>query len=93
VIQPSPKLSQASIVTGRSGPSRLHKAISTAPVSEAGTMPMRWLGGTRSTWRVSSMAWPSRALPSRERCDRPSDPMASLAGAQPGGLAHGPEEK
>jgi hypothetical protein len=40
VTQPSPKLSQASISTGRA-PSSDHIAISTAPVSEAGTMPMR----------------------------------------------------
>ena len=26
--------------------------------------------------RVSSIAWPSRALPSFERCERPSEPMA-----------------
>ena len=44
VTQPSPKLSQASRVTGRA-PSRVHSAISTAPVSEAGTMPMRCVGG------------------------------------------------
>ena len=40
LTQPSPKDSQASIVTGR-GPSSDHNAISTAPVSDAGTMPMR----------------------------------------------------
>ncbi len=56
-------------------------------------MPMRWLAGTRSTSRVSSMAWPSRALPSFERCERPSDPSARCSGPQPGGLAQGPEEK
>src|SRR5215213_6757224 len=40
VTQPSPNDSQAIIVTGL-GPSIDHIAISTAPVSEAGTMPMR----------------------------------------------------
>ncbi len=40
LTQPSPKDSQASMVTGRA-PSIDHSAISTAPVSEAGTMPMR----------------------------------------------------
>ena len=40
VTQPEPKLSQATMSTGRS-PSSDHIAISTAPVSEAGTMPMR----------------------------------------------------
>ncbi len=38
--QPSPNDSHASMVT-RLGPSSDHSAISTAPVSEAGTMPMR----------------------------------------------------
>jgi hypothetical protein len=40
LTQPSPNDSQASIVTGRA-PSSDHIAISTAPVSDAGTMPMR----------------------------------------------------
>jgi hypothetical protein len=40
VTQPSPKLSQATMSTPRV-PSNDHIAISTAPVSEAGTMPMR----------------------------------------------------
>jgi hypothetical protein len=34
----------------------LHIAISTAPVSDAGTIPIRWPAGTRSTLRVSSIA-------------------------------------
>jgi hypothetical protein len=38
--QVSPKLSQATMSTGRA-PSIDQSAISTAPVSEAGTMPMR----------------------------------------------------
>jgi hypothetical protein len=40
VTQPSPNDSQASMVTGRA-PSIDHSAISTAPVSDAGTMPTR----------------------------------------------------
>jgi hypothetical protein len=40
VIQPSPKLSQATMSVPRA-PSIDHIAISTAPVSDAGTMPMR----------------------------------------------------
>ena len=40
LTQPSPNDSQAIMVTGR-GPSIDHSAISTAPVSDAGTMPMR----------------------------------------------------
>src|ERR1700746_3838957 len=38
--QPSPKDSQAIMVTGRA-PSSDHSDISTAPVSDAGTMPIR----------------------------------------------------
>src|SRR5687768_17015941 len=64
-----------------------------APVSEAGTIPILWLAGTRNILRVRSMAWPSRALPSFERCERPSDPSARCSGPQPGGFAHGPDEK
>src|SRR5512146_1768466 len=40
VTQPSPNDSQASIVTGRA-PKSDHNANSTAPVSDAGTMPIR----------------------------------------------------
>jgi hypothetical protein len=40
VTQPAPKLSQASIVTGRA-PSSDHIAISIAPVSDAGTIASR----------------------------------------------------
>ena len=40
VTQSLPKLSKAMTWTGR-GPSIDHRAISTAPVSEAGTMPIR----------------------------------------------------
>src|SRR6185295_3794579 len=40
VTQSSEKLSQANRSTGR-GPSIDHSALSTAPVSEAGTMPQR----------------------------------------------------
>ena len=54
VIQPSPKLSHASRSTGRS-PSRFHIAISTAPVSDAGTMPSFQSSGMPSTWRDRSM--------------------------------------
>ena len=35
----------------------------------------------------------SLALPSLERWERPRLPVASLAAAQPGGFAQGPEEK
>jgi hypothetical protein len=33
------------------------------------------------------------ALPIVPRCDRPSAELSSFCGAQPGGLAQGPEEK
>src|SRR5207248_5550174 len=39
LTQPSPKDSQAMVVTGRA-PSSDHSAISTAPVSDAGTIPI-----------------------------------------------------
>ena len=55
VTQPSPKLSQASIVTGRA-PSIVHIAISTAPVSDPGTMPMRCVSGSRRISRIRSIA-------------------------------------
>ena len=92
VTQPSPKDSQASIVTGR-GPSSDQSAISTAPVSDAGTMPMRYAAGTCSTSRVRSMARLSLALPGFERWERPRTASRRACGFQPGRLAQGPEEK
>jgi len=56
-------------------------------------MPMRCVSGRRSSARISAIAWPSRALQSFERCERPSDSVASFSGPQPGGFAQGPEEK
>jgi hypothetical protein len=87
-----PKASQASAVTGR-GPSSDHIAISTAPVSDAGTIAMRWSGGTASTSRVRSMASFSRARLAAARCERPTRAPSSTAGDQPGRLAQGPVEK
>jgi len=54
VTQPSPKLSHASVVTPRA-PSIVHIAISKAPVSEPGTMPIRWVSGSASISRIRSM--------------------------------------
>src|SRR5688500_6551711 len=92
VTQPAPELSQASTVTGRA-PSIDHSAISTAPVSDAGTMPMRCVSGTPRILRVRSIEYLRRDLPSFDRCERPSTSSLSLSGVQPGRLAHGPEEK
>src|SRR3954447_3858466 len=39
------------------------------------------------------MASARRALPSAPRCERPSGSVCSKEALQPGGLAHGPEEK
>src|SRR3990167_5160454 len=69
-----------------------HMAISTAPVSEPGTMPIRKSSGTSSTWRVRSIASCRRALPSFDLCDRPRTAFWRFWGFQPGRLAHGPEE-
>src|SRR3546814_10813663 len=54
VTQPSPKLSHASSVVLRA-PSRDHIAISTAPVSEPGTMPIRCVSSTRSEEHTSEL--------------------------------------
>ena len=91
VTHPEPKLSQASRSVPRS-PSNDHMAISTAPVSEAGTMPIRYSTGTRRISRVRSIACASLDLPVFARCERPSAASASACGVQPGRLAHGPDE-
>src|SRR5262249_13609601 len=43
--------------------------------------------------RVLSIASFRRALPSFDRCERPSESSLRLSGFQPGRLAQGPEEK
>src|SRR3546814_11997990 len=70
-----------------------HIAISTAPVSEPGTMPIRCVSGTCKISRVRSIARFRRFLPILERCERPSDSVASKSADQPGGFAQGPEDK
>src|SRR3954451_8973505 len=92
VTQPSPKDSHEIVVTGRP-PSIDHIAISTAPVSEAGTMPIGKSAGTSSTARVSSMARLSFALPPSARCERPRNASLRAWSVQPGRLAQGPDEK
>ena len=91
VAQPALKLSHTSTSTPRL-PSSDHIAISKAPVSEPGTMPIRYSAGSRSSALVLSRASFSRALPSGERCERPRRALPSTAGVQPGRLAHGPDE-
>src|SRR3954447_24843000 len=88
----SPNDSQAIDVTLR-WPSIDQSAISIAPVSEAGTMPILNSLGTSSTSRVRSIASLSLPLPSFARCERPSAASLRLLGLQPGRFAHGPEEK
>src|SRR6516165_8804357 len=92
VSQPSPKDSQASTVTSRA-PRSDQSAISKAPVSDAGTIPMRYAAGTSSSSRVRSIARLSLALPNFDRCERPTAACASAERLQPGRLAQGPEEK
>ena len=92
VTQPAPKLSQASISVLRA-PRSDHIAISTAPVSEAGTIPMRYSSGTPRISRVPSIAALSFSLPTAARCERPSGAPESLSRLNTGGLAQGPEEK
>src|SRR5690242_1572665 len=92
VTQSSPKLSQAKQSTGR-GPSKDQSAISTAPVSEAGTMPTRKFEEMPRSDLVRSMASLSLALPGLERCERPSSAPLRASGVQPGRLAQGPDEK
>ena len=75
------------------GPSNDQSAISTAPVSEAGVMAIKWLSGIRRISRVPSITASRRALASGARWERPSSAPANTAGDQPGRLAHGPEEK
>src|ERR1700733_11469131 len=90
--QPLLKLSQARTSTLRS-PSSDHSAISTAPVSDAGTMPTTYAGGMPSTFLLLSISSASLLLPFLARCDRPRDASLSASKLQPGRLAQGPEEK
>ena len=89
VTQPSPKLSQASAVTPRA-PSIVHIAISNAPVSEPGTMPMRCVLGqlqhSRASGRCSTAAASCRSC---ARCERPSDCGGELVGGIAGRLGAG----
>ena len=90
--QPAPKLSQASTSTPRA-PSSDQSAISTAPVSEAGTTASRQSSGMPSSRRLLSTTAASFSLPGAERWERPTSAPASTAGVHPGRLVQGPEEK
>ena len=92
VAQPSPKLSKASTSTGRA-PSRDQSAISTAPVSEAGTMPTRQSAGMPRMARDRSITSASCAFGPAARCERPSNAASSAPSEKPGRLAQGPDEK
>ena len=68
-------------------------AISMAPVSEPGTIPMRHASGSpRSARERSSSSW-IRANGSFARWDLPSSASERTSTDQPGRLGHGPEEK
>src|SRR5258708_7805384 len=91
VTHSSPKLSQANTSTGRA-PSIDHSAISTAPVSEAGTIAILKSAGTPSSTRVLSIASLSLALPGLERCERPSNAPSRALRFHPGRFLVGPDE-
>ncbi len=92
VTQSLEKLSQAATWTGL-GPSIDHMAISTAPVSEAGTMPIRKSSGTSSTSRVAVDGFLQARLDGGARWLRPTRAPLRFSRDHPGRLAHGPDEK
>src|SRR6202034_3647719 len=77
--------------TGRA-PSIDQRAISTAPVSDAGTIAILKSAGTPKIARVRSIASLSLALPGLERCERPSSAPASALRFHPGRFLVGPDE-
>src|SRR5260370_29275519 len=91
VTHSSPKLSQANTSTGRA-PSIDHRAISTAPVSDAGTIAILKSAGTPKMARVRSIASLSFALPGFERCERPSGASSRASRVHPGRFLVGPDE-
>ena len=70
-----------------------HNANSTAPVSEAGTIPILNSPGTPKISRVASIASTILDFGPSARCERPSAAAERLSRCQPGGLEHGPDEK
>ena len=91
--QPSPKLSQASMSTGRCAQQRPHRHFDGARVGGRNDADQMRRREPRSTSRVSVMARLRRALPRLERCERPMSAVLRRLGVQPGILAQGPEEK
>src|SRR6185312_10606150 len=77
--------------TGRA-PSIDHIAISTAPVSDAGTIAILCVSGTPRIARVRSIASLSLALPGLARCERPRTAPSSALVVHPGRFLVGPEE-
>ena len=75
------------------GPSSDHMAISKAPVSEPGTMPMRQSSGMPRSARERSSNSPICASGRCARCDLPSIAPARTSTDHPGRLVQGPEEK
>src|SRR5579875_2466062 len=92
VAQPWEKLSNASTSTPRA-PSSDQSAISTAPVSEAGTMPSFQSSGMPRSARERAMTSARRALPSLARWLRPRNAPFNPSSEEPGRFAQGPEEK
>ena len=92
VAQSLEKDSHTSTSTPRA-PSMDHIAISTAPVSDAGTIPSRQSAGMPRMDLESVMTSASFALGVAARWLRPSSAPSKAASDQPGRLAQGPEEK
>src|ERR1700692_2826105 len=70
-----------------------HSAISTAPVSEPGTMPSRQPSGMPSILVEREITSASLALGPFARWLRPKAAPSSAAKENPGRLAQGPDEK
>ena len=90
--QSLPKASHASTSTGR-WPRSDHNANSTAPVSEAGTIPILNSPGIPRNSRVASIASAILDFGPFARCERPSAAAERFPRCQPGGLEQGPDEK
>src|SRR6202023_3467018 len=91
VTHSSTKLSQANTSIGFA-PSIDHIAISTAPVSDAGTIAILKSAGTPNSVRVRSIASLSLAFPGLERCERPTNAPSRAWRLQPGRFLVGPDE-
>ena len=68
-------------------------AISTAPVSEAGTMPSFQSAGIPSSALLRSITACRRCFGAFARCERATSAPDSASSVQPGRFAQGPEEK